>query len=86
MAGDKAYGSVDIRTYLQGVGAGLVSPPKRNAKDPELYDKEFYKRRNIVERFFCRLKDFRRVSMRFDKLLSTFEAFVALAAFIIYAS
>ncbi|MCL1914253.1 MAG: transposase [Eubacteriaceae bacterium] len=74
-----------IRAYLEGEGAGLVSPPKKNAKNPEPYDKEFYKRRNLIERFFCKLKDFRRIAMRFDKLLSMFEAFVALAAFIIYS-
>jgi len=85
VAGDKAYGSVGIRTYLEGERAGLVSPPKKNAKNPEPYDKEFYKRRNIVERFFCKLKDCRRIAMLFDKLLAMFEAFVALAAFIIYA-
>ena|GEM_PF-2212279 len=41
VVGGKSSGSVGIRTYLEGEGASLVSPPKKNAKNPEPYDKEF---------------------------------------------
>ena len=45
-----------------------VVPPKRNRKNPWDYDKELYKRRNEVERYFLRIKRFRRVFTRYDKL------------------
>ena len=45
-----------------------VVPPKRNRKNPWEYDKELYKRRNEVERYFLRIKRFRRVFTRYDKL------------------
>lgn len=84
--GDRIYGSKEIRDYLTGKGASYTIPPKKNIKNPWPYDKAAYKRRNIVERFFCRFKDFRRVATRYDKRDDSFNAFVLLvASFVAFA-
>ena len=48
------------------------------------FDKHLYKNRNLVERFFCRIKQFRRIATRYDKLAQRFASFVALAAAVIW--
>lgn len=64
--------------------AAVVIPPKRNRKDQRTYDTDLYKERNIIERFFSKLKQFRRVATRYDKLLANFMGFVKLAAIAIW--
>ena len=59
-------------------------PPKSNRVNPQAYDRELYKQRNLVERFFNKLKHFRRVATRYDKLLANFLGFVKLAAVAIW--
>ncbi len=59
-----------------------VVPPKRNRKNPWDYDKELYKQRNQVERLFRRMKRFRRIFTRYDKLDVIFFAFVYFALII----
>lgn len=78
--GDRAYGTKKIREYLHSQSATYTIPPKVNTKKPWLFDKETYKRRNVVERFFNRLKEFRRVETRYDKRDDSFLAFVMVAA------
>ena len=56
-----------------------VVPPKRNHKNPWNYDKELYKQRNQVERLFRRIKRFRRIFTRYDKLDVIFLSFVYFA-------
>lgn len=58
--GDRGYGSGELRDFIKERGARPVIPPKKNRKVQYRYDKELYKTRNRAERFFCRLKDFRR--------------------------
>ena len=77
---DKAYGTKEIRTYLHDQSARYTIPPKVNTKQPWLFDKETYKRRNVIERFFNRLKEFRRAETRYDKRDDSFLAFVMVAA------
>ena len=48
-------------------GAVAVIKPRNNRVEERLYDKEVYKRRNVIERFFHRLKQYRRVATRYDK-------------------
>ena len=55
-------------------------PPRKHRRRPHTYDKVLYKERNRIERFFNRLKQFRRVATRYDKLLANFRGFVQLAA------
>ena len=75
--GDDADGFVQAAT---ATGAEVVIPPKRNRKTQRSYDVHLYRERNAIERFFCKLKQFRRVTTRYDKLLATFMGFVKLAA------
>jgi putative transposase len=65
-------------------GGQPVIPPKRNRTFNRPYDAELYKERNIIERFFNKLKQFRRVATRYDKLLANFMGFVKLAAIAIW--
>lgn len=80
LLGDRIYGSGKFRNYLTERKMLYTIPPKKNIKDPWSYDKAVYKRCNIVDRFFCRIKDFRRVATRYDKRDDSFFAFVLLAA------
>ena len=78
--GDKAYGTREIRGYLHSQAANYTIPPKVNTKRPWPFDKETYKRRNVVEHFLNRLKEFRRAETRYDKRDDSFLAFVLIAA------
>ena len=65
---DKAYEGNQTRTLAVELGYIPVVPPKSNRKEPWLYDKTMYKLRNEVERLFRRIKRFRRIFTRYDKL------------------
>lgn len=77
---DKAYDSEAIRQAIRDDGAVPVIPVRITAKRQQRYDRRLYRLRNIVERFFCRLKDMRRVATRFDKLAQNFLAAIYLFA------
>ena len=77
---DKAYGSREIRTSIEEKGSTPCIPPKSNAKSPCEYNKEVYGLRNIVERAFCMLKNLRRMSTRYEKLVKTFRGMLHFAA------
>ena len=79
---DRAYDARSLRDELAARRIKAVIPPNPTRKHPHCYDKTAYKGRNVIERMFCRLKDFRRVATRYDKLATTFEAAVLLAAII----
>ena len=76
---DRAYEDDDTRTKAMENGYVPIVPPKRNRKEPWQYDKERYKQRNEIERFFLRLKRFRRVFTRYDKLDVLFSGFIFFA-------
>jgi transposase len=76
---DKAYEGDETRQLALDLGFIPVVPPKSNRLEPWAYDREMYKRRNEVERLFRRLKGFRRVFSRFDKLDIVFLGFVHFA-------
>jgi len=79
LAMDKAYEGDKTRQLVFELGLIPVVPPKSNRLQPWEYDKELYKRRNEVERLFRRLKGFRRVFSRFEKLDVMFTAFIQFA-------
>jgi transposase len=82
---DKAYGSEKLRLIATMLNYNAVVPPRSNAKQSWAYDKEKYKRRNIVERLFCRIKArYRKVFTRYDKLDVMFLAFIYLALILEY--
>ena len=77
---DKGYDSNDIRAQLLAQDIVPVIPPKTNRTEPIEYDKDLYKLREKVERFFDQLKQFRRIATRYEKLSHTFLAFIHLVA------
>lgn len=77
---DKGYDADHLRDALHDRGAEAVIPPRSNRKSPRTYDRALYEERNLVERFFSKLKQFRRVATRYDKLLANYRGFVQLAA------
>ena len=81
--GDKAYGTKDIMSYIKQQGATFCIPPKSNTKEPWDFDKDCYKDRNVVERFFNMIKQFRAVATRYDKLAQRYFGFVLLASIMI---
>ena len=65
---DRAYESDETRQLVLELNRIPVVPPKSNRREPWDYDRELYKKRNQVERLFRRLKGFRRIFSRFEKL------------------
>ena len=80
---DKAYDSDRILEKITGMGAVAVIPPKSNRVIRREYDKHYYKERNLVERFFCRLKQFRGIATRYCKRGEYFLEAIKLAACLI---
>ena len=72
VGGDRAYDSDAIRALIAAAGKEAVIPPRSNRREPADYDKEKYKGRNKVERLFNRLKGYRGVATRYDKLAAMF--------------
>lgn len=81
--GDKAFCSAHIRDFIQSQKATVCIPDKVNSLIQHDFDQELYKARNVVERFFLRIKNHRHIATRYDKLLVCFENFVLLAAILI---
>ena len=77
---DKGYDADDIRDELMINGVEAVIPPKSNRKASILYDRAKYKERNLIERMFNKLKNWRRVATRYDKTAESFLGFVTIAA------
>jgi transposase len=76
---DKGYDADALRRTLRQAGAVPVIPGRSSRKRRVRYDRERYKGRHLIENAFCRLKDFRRVATRYDKLAANFLSGVALA-------
>ena len=84
LLGDKAYDSAELRQWLNDRGTKPVIPNKSNRKQPFSFDKKSYKQRHRIENAFCRLKDFRRIATRYDRLARNFLASVCLVAAIVW--
>ncbi len=83
-AADTAYDSNGLRQFLAERGTLPVIPNNPTRKRFHPFDPVAYKQRNLIERMFCRLKDFRRIATRYDKLAVNYAAAVALAAIVIW--
>ena len=81
---DKGYDTDIIRRQIEATGAAPNIPPKINRRRKPCFSPALYRRRNAIERMFCRLKDFRRVATRYDRLASNYLAAVCLAATVSY--
>jgi len=77
---DKAYDANVIREMISGQGAWANIPPKSNRKDPIFFSPHLYKARNLVERFINKIKHFRRIATRYDKLAANYMAMIKLAS------
>ena len=84
LLGDKAYDSAELRRWLEERGTKAVVPNKCNRKQLFSFDKKSYKQRHRIENAFCRLKDFRRIATRYDRLARNFLASVCLVAAIVW--
>jgi transposase len=81
--GDKAFDNDTLRTELHQRGAKAVIPPRRNRKVLIDYDQEMYKWRHLVENFFARIKEFRRIATRYEKTDTSFAAAIYLTSTIL---
>jgi transposase len=81
---DKGYDSQTIIDAIEAKGAEPVIPPRSQRKTKRVYDRYIYKERNVIERMFNKLKQFRRVSSRYDKLATSFLSFLHLAAIAVW--
>ncbi|MCC2975661.1 IS5 family transposase [Sphingomonas sp. PL-96] len=77
---DKAYEADRIRELIQDQGATPNIPPKSNRKWKPCFSKRLYREPNLIERFFSKLKHFRRVATRYDNLAANFLAMIQLAS------
>lgn len=81
---DKGYDARALRSDLRRRGTVPVIPGRINRKRKIPYDKRRYRDRHLIENAFCRLKDFRRVATRYDKLAANFLSAVALATLVAF--
>lgn len=77
---DKGYDADYMVEAVNNVNAQAVIPPRSQRKAPRIYDIELYKERNLIERMFNKLKHFRRVATRYDKLDVAYLGFVLFAS------
>ena len=77
---DKAYDADWIRELIEDQDCQAHIPPKSNRLDDIHYSKRLYKKRNLVERFFSKIKQFRRIATRFDRLADNYMAMIKLAS------
>ncbi|MCZ8523057.1 MULTISPECIES: IS5 family transposase [Paenibacillus] len=81
---DRAYDTNRILHLLKEQSATSVIPSKKNRRNPRNWDKEIYKERHLIECFFNKVKKYRRLATRYDKLACTFKAFLTLASIMVW--
>ena len=81
---EEGYDSDGFRTALAHRGIEACIPGRTNRREPVAYDTELYKRRNLIERMFGRLKDWRRIATRYDRCAHTFFSAICIAATVIF--
>jgi len=84
--GDKGYDSNQIVRFIQQQEAIAVIPPRSNRTTPREYDRELYKQRNLIERAFNKLKQWRRIATRYDRRSFYFMAGLHLPSAITWSS
>jgi transposase len=81
---DKGYDSDAIRAYVNQLGGIAVIPPKANRAVKPAFDEHLYRERHRIENLFSRLKVYRRIATRYEKLHVTFAAMVTLACILVW--
>ncbi len=84
LIGEEGYDADHLRQFLGTRGTTVVIPNKINRIAQHPFDAATYRLRNIIERTFCRLKDFRRIATRYDKLARNYLAGICLVTVICY--
>ena len=82
--GDKGYDSDAVREKVEARGTAPNIPPKSNRRWKPCFSSVLYRGRNAIERMFNRLKDYRRIATRYDRLAQNFLAAVCIAATVSY--
>ena len=82
--GDKGYDSDALVEVILEAGATVVIPPKKNRREPRHVDWHLYKDRNLVERFFQKIKQFRRVATRYERLARNYHSLLCLVSAMIW--
>jgi transposase len=80
VVGDRGYSGEPTRNHLRRRGISPVIPQLKTEKTPRLMNWELYRERNVIERLVGKLKEYRRIATRYDKLAASYLAFVQLAA------
>lgn len=83
---DKGYDSNEFIESIQANGAVAVIPPRKHRIEARVYDKVIYKERNFVERLFQKLKHYRRIATRYERLARNYMAMLSLIATLIWLS
>lgn len=81
---DRGYDADWLRDALSDIKITPCIPGRRNRRSPVDYDARLYKRRNLVERMFGKLKDWRRVATRYDRCAHTFFSAICIAAIVTF--
>ena len=81
---DRSYGAQDFLAEIRASGAEPVIPPKKNAKEPREYDEWRYRERQLIECFIGKIKHFRRIFSRFDKLANRYLGFLQFVSALIW--
>ena len=82
LIGDKAYDADSLRRWLKAQCIKAIIPSTATRTVPYPLDRAAYRRRNLIERLFCRLKNWRRIATRYDRLARNYLAALALVALI----
>ena len=85
LMGDKGYSFPRIRRYLRRRGIRITIPRRKDQHRGGPFDRELYKARNVVERLINRLKQFRRLATRYDKLAESYRSMWVLGAIYLYS-
>ena len=82
--GDKGYDSAEFLQFIQNLGAVPVIPPRSNLKTLREYDKYLYRERHLVECFINKIKHYRHIFSRFDKLANRYLGFISFVGALIW--
>lgn len=81
---DRGYDADWFRDALKDKGITPCIPPKKNRKVQHTYDKILYRQRHKIENMFAKLKDWRRIAMRYDRCSHTFKAAITIASIVLW--
>jgi transposase len=85
LVADKGYTSSAFRKYLHQRNIRCTIPHRKNEHHKGMFNKQMYRKRNIVERLINRLKQFRRIATRYEKRAANFSAMISLASIFLFS-